>query len=99
MMFGGAPPWGEFIAVPESVRIDVTFTDESVRVQLGRFVGTDPDDGVHYDDDIHVVPDPGGRRPRRLRPLPARGRPPDQLTRFRDRRLRAFLDLRGVKPA
>ena len=29
-------------------------------MQLGRFTGTDPDDGTHYDDDdIDVVPDPG----------------------------------------
>lgn len=60
VMFGAVPPWGEFVARPQLVRVDLTDTDESVWVRLGRFVGTDPTDGVHYDDDdIHVVADPG----------------------------------------
>ncbi|MCW2791598.1 MAG: hypothetical protein JWO76_696 [Nocardioides sp.] len=60
VMFGGLPPWGEFHPDPRFVRVDLTDSGESVWVQLGRFVGTDPDDDTHYDDDdIHVVPDPG----------------------------------------
>lgn len=60
VMFGGCPPWGEFAGLPHYVRVDITDTDESVWVQIGRFSGTNPDDDVHYDeDDIRVVDDPG----------------------------------------
>lgn len=60
VMFGGCPPWGEFAGLPHHVRVDTTDTGASVWVQIGRFRGTDPDDGVHHDeDDIHVVADPG----------------------------------------
>jgi uncharacterized protein (TIGR03083 family) len=60
IMFGGAPPWGEFAPLPHHVRIDLADRDESIWVQIGRFTGTDPDDGVHHDtDDIRVVPAPG----------------------------------------
>lgn len=60
VMFGGCPPWGTFAGLPHHVRVDVTDTGASVWVQIGRFTGTDPDDGVHYDeDDINVVDDPG----------------------------------------
>jgi len=60
VMFGGCPPWGEFSGLPHHVRVDITDTDESVWVQIGRFTGTNPDDDVHHDeDDIHVVDDPG----------------------------------------
>jgi uncharacterized protein (TIGR03083 family) len=59
VMYGGTPPWGEFAGLPHYVRVDLTDRDESVWVQIGRFSGTDPEDGVHYDeDDIHVVPPP-----------------------------------------
>jgi uncharacterized protein (TIGR03083 family) len=60
VMFGGCPPWGEFSGLPHFVRVDITDTEESVWVQIGRFTGTNPEDDVHYDeDDIHVVDDPG----------------------------------------
>jgi uncharacterized protein (TIGR03083 family) len=60
VMFGGAPPWGEFAPLPHYLRVDVTDTEESVWVQIGRFTGTNPADGVHHDvDDIRVVADPG----------------------------------------
>ena len=60
VMFGGAPPWGEFSALPHFVRVDVSDTDEAVWVQIGRFSGTDPATEVHHEeDDIRVVPDPG----------------------------------------
>ena len=60
VMFGGCPPWGQFAGLPHYVRVDVTDRGESIWVQIGRFTGTDPDDGVHHDvDDIQVVADPG----------------------------------------
>ena len=60
MMFGGLPEWGEFSPLPHYIRVELTDTGEDVWVQLGRFSGTDPSDGTHYDeDDIHVVPAPG----------------------------------------
>ena len=60
VMFGGAPPWGEFAPLPHYVRVDLTDRDESLWVQIGRFTGTDPD-GEHHDlEDIRVVPAPGG---------------------------------------
>jgi uncharacterized protein (TIGR03083 family) len=60
VMFGGTVPWGSFAGLPHYVRVDTSDTGESVWVQLGQFTGTDPKDGVSYDDpDIHVVPDPG----------------------------------------
>ena len=58
VMFGGAPPWGEFAPLPHFVRVDITDRDESLWVQIGRFTGTDPD-GEHHDlEDIRVVPAP-----------------------------------------
>jgi len=60
VMYGGAPPWGEFAPLPHFVQVDLSDRDESVWVQIGRFTGTDPSDQVVYDDDdIRVVPDPG----------------------------------------
>lgn len=60
VMYGGTPPWGEFHALPHYVRVDCTDTGDSTWVQIGRFVGTNPADGTHYDDnDIGVVTDPG----------------------------------------
>lgn len=60
VMYGGTPPWGEFHPLPHHVRIDCTDTGDRCWVQVGRFVGTNPADGQHYDDnDIHVVAEPG----------------------------------------
>ncbi|MFC6286475.1 maleylpyruvate isomerase family mycothiol-dependent enzyme [Nocardioides sp. GCM10027113] len=60
VMYGGTPPWGEFHPLPQHVRVDCTDTGDRFWVQLGRFVGTDPRNGKHYDDgDIRVVGDPG----------------------------------------
>ncbi len=60
IMFGGTPPWGEFHGLPHFVRVDVTDADDPIWVQLGRFVGTDPDGGEQHDlEDISVVVDPG----------------------------------------
>ena len=60
VMFGGTVPWGTFAPLPQLVRVDLTDVGTSIWVQLGRFIGTDPDDGKSYDeDDIRVVDDPG----------------------------------------
>ena len=77
MMFGGLPEWGEFSPLPHYIRVELTDTGQDVWVQLGRFSGTDPSDGTHYDeDDIHVVADPGrGARRGDLRPGRRDGRP------------------------
>jgi uncharacterized protein (TIGR03083 family) len=63
VMYGGAPPWGEFTPDPAStVRLRTTDTDASWLVTLGQFVGTDPSDGVRHDGpDLRVADtDPGG---------------------------------------
>lgn len=60
VMFGATPDWGEFSPLPHYIKVEMTDTGEHVWVQLGRFSGTDPEDGTHVDeDDIHVVDDPG----------------------------------------
>lgn len=56
VMYGGCPPWGTF--TPDGRRISVECTDTGDRfgVELGRFTGTDPDDGTTYDEaDLSVV--------------------------------------------
>ncbi len=60
VMFGGTPSWGRFTGLPHYVRVELSDTDEQLWVQLGRFTGTDPDDGVTHDlEDISVVDSPG----------------------------------------
>ena len=60
VMYGGCPPWGEFHPLPHHVRVDCTDTGNRIWVRLGRFVGTDPSDGRHYDEHfISVVASPG----------------------------------------
>jgi uncharacterized protein (TIGR03083 family) len=62
IMYGGAPPWGEFTPDPAStIRFRLTDTGASWFATLGRFVGTDPDDGNVIDDgDLRVAEtDPG----------------------------------------
>lgn len=56
VMFGGCPPWGTFAPSGEQVLVRVTDTGMEVPVALGRFTGTDPDDGTSYDEeDISVA--------------------------------------------
>lgn len=51
-MYGGCPPWGTFTADPEAtVHVVPTDVDGVVPVVLGRFTGTDPEDGTPYDED------------------------------------------------
>lgn len=60
VMFGDTPAWGSFAGAETYVRVDCIDTDHHVWVELGRFTGTDPDDGTaHDEDDINVVDDPG----------------------------------------
>jgi uncharacterized protein (TIGR03083 family) len=60
VMFGGGPAWGTFTGHGRFVRVDVTDTGDAIWVELGRFTGTDPDNGKEYDeDDIAAVADPG----------------------------------------
>lgn len=56
---GGAPPWGEFAALPHHVRIDLTDTGEVLWAQIGQISGTDPDGIEHHEDGIILVADPG----------------------------------------
>ncbi|HUL26820.1 MAG TPA: maleylpyruvate isomerase family mycothiol-dependent enzyme [Streptosporangiaceae bacterium] len=63
VMYGGVPGWGTFTPDPGStLRLGASDTGDSWLVTLGRFTGTDPDDGIHYDEpDIHPAgSDPGG---------------------------------------
>ena len=63
VMYGACPGWGTITPAPgRTVRIRATDTGHSWLVTLGRFTGTDPDDGKTYDKpDIHVAgTDSGG---------------------------------------
>jgi uncharacterized protein (TIGR03083 family) len=59
VMYGGTPDWGTFSPLPHYLTVTCSDTGDVTWVQLGRFTGTDPDDGVTYDeDDLNVVPKP-----------------------------------------
>ena len=47
IMYGGARRGATFTALARYVRVDCTDTGDRVWVQLGRFVGTDPEDGKY----------------------------------------------------
>lgn len=51
VMYGGCPPWGTFTPDSTVVHVVAEDTDLVVPVALGRFTGTDPDDGTAYDED------------------------------------------------
>jgi uncharacterized protein (TIGR03083 family) len=56
VMIGGCPPWGTFTPDGHGVRVRIEDTGVEVLATLGRFAGTDPEDGTAYDDDdIGVV--------------------------------------------
>ncbi|HEX5087007.1 MAG TPA: maleylpyruvate isomerase family mycothiol-dependent enzyme [Nocardioides sp.] len=57
VMYGGAPPWGTFTPSGETIGVHITDTGTDLLVELGRFSGTDPDDGKTYEDedDISLV--------------------------------------------
>lgn len=60
VMFGAAPPWGEFHPLPHHLRVDCTDTGDATWMRLGTFTGTDPSTGQDVDEeDLRVVADPG----------------------------------------
>ncbi len=63
VMYGGAPPWGDFTAEPaKTVRVQATDTGDAWLVTLGRLTGTDPDGNTAVDvADVRVAEaDAGG---------------------------------------
>jgi uncharacterized protein (TIGR03083 family) len=63
VMYGGVPGWGTFTPdAGSTVRLGASDTGDTWLVTIGRFTGTDPDDGTRYDEpDIHPAGrDPGG---------------------------------------
>ncbi len=55
-MYGGEPPaWGSVQNLGGEVEIVLSDVDATLRVQPGRFVGTDPEDGQSYDEGFFVV--------------------------------------------
>ena len=63
VMYGGVPEWGSF-APDESrtLRIQAADTSDTWLITLGRFTGTDPDDGTSYDEpDFHVTDSDSGQ--------------------------------------
>ncbi len=55
VMFGGCPSWGSFTPSSTQVLVRASDTGLAVPVALGRFTGTDPEDGRAYDEeDISV---------------------------------------------
>ena len=83
VMYGGAPPWGSFTPSGETIAVRMTDTGTDLLVALGKFSGTDPDDGKTYEDedDIALVDDgrrahrDGHRHRRRPRHLALEARP------------------------
>lgn len=56
IMYGGAPPWGQFTPDPtQTVRLRTTDTDRSWLLTLGQFTGTDQDGTVHDEPDLRVA--------------------------------------------
>jgi uncharacterized protein (TIGR03083 family) len=52
VMYGGVPSWGTFTLDPTStLRVSATDTGHSWLLTLGRFSGTDPDDGTVIEDE------------------------------------------------
>jgi uncharacterized protein (TIGR03083 family) len=51
VMYGGEVPWGTFTPAGVQAEVRTTDTGLTVPVALGRFTGTDPDDGTTYDDE------------------------------------------------
>ncbi len=59
VMYGGAPEWGSFAGSGETIAVHMTDTGTDLLVELGKFSGTDPEDGKSYEDedDIALVDD------------------------------------------
>jgi uncharacterized protein (TIGR03083 family) len=63
VMYGGVPGWGTFTPdTGNTVRLAASDTGDAWLVTVGRFTGTDPDDGTRYDEPgINAAgSDPGG---------------------------------------
>lgn len=61
IMYGGLPPWGSFTPLPgRTLRLETTDTGHTWFITLGTFTGTDPSDGVIYDEpdlSVHAADD------------------------------------------
>ena len=58
VMYSGVPEWGSFAPeVARTLRIEAADTGNSWLIRLGRFTGTDPGDGVSYDEPDFDVAD------------------------------------------
>jgi uncharacterized protein (TIGR03083 family) len=55
MMYGGAPPCGSFTGSGETIAVHMTDTGTDLLVELGKFSGTDPDDGKTYEDEDDIA--------------------------------------------
>ena len=56
IMYGDHPAWGRFDPEPaQTVLLRTTDTGDAWLITLGRFAGTDPGDGVHYDEPALAV--------------------------------------------
>lgn len=49
VMYGEQPSWGTFTPTDDHVCVRVRDTNTQIWVQLGHFIGTDPDDGTRHD--------------------------------------------------
>jgi hypothetical protein len=50
-MYGGAPEWGSFAPSGQTIAVRMTDTGTDLLVALGKFSGTDPEDGRTYEDE------------------------------------------------
>ncbi len=55
VMYGGAPEWGSFAPSGETIAVRLTDTGTDLLVALGKFSGTDPDDGKTYEDEDDIA--------------------------------------------
>jgi uncharacterized protein (TIGR03083 family) len=63
VMYGGAPEWGSFTPSGETIAVRMTDTGTDLLVALGKFNGTDPDDGKTYQDEDDISLVDGGSEP------------------------------------
>ena len=54
VMYGGAPEWGSFTGSGETIAVRMTDTGTDLLVELGKFSGTDPEDGKTYEDEDDI---------------------------------------------
>jgi hypothetical protein len=51
VMYGGAPEWGSFTGSGETIGVRMSDTGTDLLVELGKFSGTNPEDGKTYEDE------------------------------------------------